>query len=351
MSAPNLKISLFDLYIILYNIIYMSKTLIDLEYLKKYDAAKGTAVKEVEELPEVVENRIYNIDSSTVYSKGIQLVTKDYAKNTYIPLTQKGAANGVATLDEDGRIPTGQLPVAALVYKGKWDASTATYPEDGDTAGDFYVVSVAGTVDDLEFEVNDWIIWNGTSWDRNENANDVNSVNGQKGVVSLYADNLPTSSSDETTIASTISALKETIAAQATKIQELETTISSLNESYYGSIDMDNNGVTGTNPLGLYTTETNFSANYAYTNGILFLDFANDNTNIKYATIYSATKNMYIYGGEVEGDMCIYAHAYDVDTKEPIFANLHSSDGNLEFTFNAGSCFGGITIPVTLVDK
>jgi len=329
----------------------MSKTLIDLEYLKKYDAAKGTAVKEVEELPEAVENRIYNIDSSTVYSKGIPLVTKNYAKNTYIPLTQKGAANGVATLDKDGRIPTGQLPVAALVYKGKWDASTAIYPEDGDTAGDFYIVSVAGTVDGLEFEVNDWIIWNGTSWDRSENANDVNSVNGQKGVVSLYADNLPTSSSDETTIASTISALKKTIATQTTKIQELENAISSLSESYYGTLDRSNNGITGTNPLGLYTAETNFYANYAYTNGILFFDFTKSSNNTTSIVIRSATKNMCIYGGEIEGDMYIYTWAYDIDTKEPSLVDLHSSDGNLQFIFEKGLYDGGIAIPVKFINK
>jgi hypothetical protein len=75
------------------------------------------------------------------------------------------------------------------------------------------------------------------------------------------------------------------------------------------------------------------------------------NTSTKYITIYSSAKNMYIYGGEIEGDMYIYTCAYDTDTKEPVYVNLHSSDGNLEFTFNAGFCVGGMTIPVTLVDK
>lgn len=37
------------------------------------------------------------------------------AAGTYIPLAQRGAANGVATLDASGKIPNGQIPALALV--------------------------------------------------------------------------------------------------------------------------------------------------------------------------------------------------------------------------------------------
>ena len=47
----------------------------------------------------------------------------------YVPLSQRAAANGVATLDGTGVVPTAQLPGAAtgtLSYKGGWNASTNT---------------------------------------------------------------------------------------------------------------------------------------------------------------------------------------------------------------------------------
>ena len=44
-----------------------------------------------------------------------------------------------------------------MVYKGAWDASAGTFPSSADT-GFFYTVSVAGTVDSIEFAVDDRLI-------------------------------------------------------------------------------------------------------------------------------------------------------------------------------------------------
>jgi len=44
-----------------------------------------------------------------------------------------------------------------MVYKGAWDASAGTFPASADT-GFFYTVSVAGTVDSIEFAVDDRLI-------------------------------------------------------------------------------------------------------------------------------------------------------------------------------------------------
>jgi len=65
-----------------------------------------------------------------------------------IPDSEKGAANGVAELDANTRLPAGQLPLGAMEYKGDWDASTNTPTLDDtdvDKDGDLYRVSVAGT--------------------------------------------------------------------------------------------------------------------------------------------------------------------------------------------------------------
>jgi len=40
-----------------------------------------------------------------------------------------------------------------------------SYPIDPEV-GWYYVVSVAGEVEGVQYEVGDWIVWNGTGWDR-----------------------------------------------------------------------------------------------------------------------------------------------------------------------------------------
>lgn len=105
----------------------------------------------------------------------------------------KGVSNGVATLDSTGRVPYNQLPESAMEYKGTWDASTNTpaLADGTGTNGDFYVVSVAGTVTfsagrSVTFYVNDRVIYDGTlhEWERLP-AGEVRSVNGQTGDVTL----------------------------------------------------------------------------------------------------------------------------------------------------------------------
>lgn len=46
------------------------------------------------------------------------------ALSAYIPNTQKGAANGVASLDATGRVPSAQLPAAAAQVNSDWNATT-----------------------------------------------------------------------------------------------------------------------------------------------------------------------------------------------------------------------------------
>jgi len=80
-----------------------------------------------------------------------------------IPATEKGAANGVATLNAIGQHPPDEYAgylLADLLYMDVWDASAGTYPSSsGLRAGAFYIVSVAGTVGGVSFSINDKIIW------------------------------------------------------------------------------------------------------------------------------------------------------------------------------------------------
>ena len=113
-----------------------------------------------------------------------------------IDSSEKGAANGVATLDGSGLLPASQLPISAMEYKGTWAASTNTPTlSDGvGNTGDVYVASDAGTVDfgsgNITFAAGDWVIYNGTVWQKSINSNNITSVNGQSGVVVLDTDDI-----------------------------------------------------------------------------------------------------------------------------------------------------------------
>ena len=107
------------------------------------------------------------------------------------------AAQAVLDVKADlvgGTVPVSQLPDAVLgatQYQGLWNATTNTptipAAASGNT-GHYYVVSVAGTtnVDGItDWEISDWIISNGTSWDKLDNSATVVSVAGKTGAVSL----------------------------------------------------------------------------------------------------------------------------------------------------------------------
>jgi hypothetical protein len=105
-----------------------------------------------------------------------------------------GANNGVATLDSGGKVPVSQLPasvVGAMQYQGTWDASTNSPAIPTAAVGNkgwYYKVATAGTTSIsgiADWGVGDWIISNGTSWDKIDNTDAVSSVAGRTGAVTL----------------------------------------------------------------------------------------------------------------------------------------------------------------------
>jgi len=88
--------------------------------------------------------------------------------DTYQLRSEKGNANGYASLDSQGKVPISQLPSSIMEYKGTWNASTNTPTltnGTGDT-GDVYICNVAGTVNfgagPITFAVGDYVIYSGT---------------------------------------------------------------------------------------------------------------------------------------------------------------------------------------------
>ena len=107
--------------------------------------------------------------------------------------SEMGAASGVATLDGSGLLAMSQVPpglLGSVTYQGVWNATTnsPTLVSSTGTKGYYYKVSVAGSTTingNSVWTVGDWIIYNGTTWDRvADAAGTVTSVTGTGPVVS-----------------------------------------------------------------------------------------------------------------------------------------------------------------------
>ena len=105
-----------------------------------------------------------------------------------------GAANGVAGLGADGKVPTSQLPAVAIGgmnYQGTWNASTntPTIPTaSSSNKGFYYKVATAGATNVsgiTDWQVGDWVVSNGSAWDKIDNTDSVSSVNGATGAVTI----------------------------------------------------------------------------------------------------------------------------------------------------------------------
>lgn len=97
-------------------------------------------------------------------------------------ISHRGTANGLATLDSDGRIPYSQLPESAVELKGYWnaDTNTPTLVDGTGDDGDEYYVDVAGSQDlgsgTQYFNVGDRVLYIDGVW-KNINSTAVKSVN------------------------------------------------------------------------------------------------------------------------------------------------------------------------------
>lgn len=105
-----------------------------------------------------------------------------------------GQANGLATLDATSKIPLSQIPsslIGAANYQGTWNATTNNPSLSDGTGikGYYYVVDTAGTQNlgsgAISFGLGDWVIHNGTIWQKVDNTDAVISVNGLIGTVPL----------------------------------------------------------------------------------------------------------------------------------------------------------------------
>lgn len=106
-------------------------------------------------------------------------------------LGPKGGANGIATLDGAGLLPLSQIPSSiqnGMKYQGTWDASGGSAPSGSPNQGDVYKVTTAGSYNlggETDWKVGDAAVYNGTSWDKWDNTEQVTSVAGKTGAITL----------------------------------------------------------------------------------------------------------------------------------------------------------------------
>jgi len=85
--------------------------------------------------------------------------------------------------------------VGGLTYQGTWNASTntPTLTSSVGTNGYYYVVATAGSTNlngITDWQIGDWLLFNGSVWQKIDQSNLVTSVNGQTGAVSLTTTNI-----------------------------------------------------------------------------------------------------------------------------------------------------------------
>ena len=93
------------------------------------------------------------------------------------------------------KVASGLSAIGSLRYQGTWDANANSpfLQSSVGSQGYYYVVSVAGTTNlngITDWQVGDWAVYNGTAWQKIDNTDAVQSVNGQTGIVVLTAANV-----------------------------------------------------------------------------------------------------------------------------------------------------------------
>lgn len=122
---------------------------------------------------------------TTVSGYGLTDVYTKTENNTSLALkvnnSEKGSANGVATLDVNGKVVLTQIPdsvLGQLEYMGTHSFTTLPIATQ---KGQYWIASVSGN----GYITGDWAVWNGTSFDKVDNTDAVATVAGRTGNVVL----------------------------------------------------------------------------------------------------------------------------------------------------------------------
>ena len=145
-----------------------------------------------------------NVNNTSDAAKPVSTATQT-ALNLKENSANKGVANGYASLDTNGKVPGAQLPNSIMTYQGLHNASTNTpaLTNASGAAGQVYRISVATAArnygsGNIELAVGDYLIHNGTAWEKADTTDAVSTVAGKTGNVTLVKGDVGLGSVDNT---------------------------------------------------------------------------------------------------------------------------------------------------------
>lgn len=171
--------------------------------------------------------------------------------NTKENTANKGVAGGYASLDGSAKIPTSELPssiLGAAIYQGTWNAfsNSPVITSSVGTKGYYYVVNTPGSTNIngiTDWKLGDWIIFNGTIWEKVDNTDAVISVNGYTGAVTLTKSDVGLNNVDNTSDANKpISNATQTALNNKQDSDADLTTIAAINSGTSGVLASDGSG-------------------------------------------------------------------------------------------------------------
>lgn len=211
---------------------------------------------------------------------------------TAVKVEAYGQANGMVVSDSNNYIPVSQIPMSllgAVRYQGTWNASTNTptlvQPPDASTKGFYYITSVAGTFNSVTYNVSDWIISDGTGWQKIDNTDAVTSVAGRTGAVVLTKSDVGLGDVDNTSDAN-----KPISTATQTALNAKAPTNHASSATTYGVGDASNYG-----HVKVDATPTDDSTNAVSSNGVY--DALTGKESIKPSINIYSTVNTWLNGG------------------------------------------------------
>jgi hypothetical protein len=231
--------------------------------------------------------------------------------------------------------------IGALNYKGTWDASTntPTIVSSVGVKGDYYVVSVAGTTNIngiSNWGIGDWIVFNGSTWQRVEGGADLNGVN----VSFTGTASGPTYETNNATAGLTIS--DNDITADGTDANiDIDLIPKGTGEVNLPKVDIDSGAIDG----------TTIGASVASTGSFTQLDV--DNVRIDGNTVSSTNTNGDLLlipngNGKVGVNTALPGEALDVvgnirisNTNSLLFRNA-TGTANLSFSYSNTNSFVGL---------
>lgn len=223
-----------------------------LMYKSTYDTNSNGVVDNSERLGGELPNHYVNVvDNQAELALKADATTVTTGLATKINNSEKGVANGVATLDVNGKVVLTQIPdsiLGQLEYVGTWNFTTMPTATQ---KGQYWIASVSGN----GYVIGDWAVWNGVAFDKVDNTDAVASVAGRTGNVVLVKTDVGLANVDNTAdnTKNVLSATKWTMARTLSLTGDV-TGSSSIDGSSNADITMTlaNSGVTA----GVYKSVT-----------------------------------------------------------------------------------------------